>query len=222
MESGGNSLPKRDRDIKHRKGRKRERSNSSRRSLRRKHHNKRRDRSKEGHNSDNNNDSDAYHRKIRHRKRKRRESAQSTSRRERESKSRRMKKGGSSSDSDGKDSENHCSGIGVDVDKKESKLHPHQNSEENVTSEHKVIKNQVNSAKSKSLAPMTREEYEKQQSTVREIFDPESGRHRLIRGTGEIIERIVSRSVHERINKIATAQDGMSFSRNVNSAKHKK
>ena len=70
----------------------------------------------------------------------------------------------------------------------------------------------------RQMVPMTREEYEKQQNTVREVYDPESGRYRLIRGTGEIIERIVSRSDHERINKLATRGDGMSFARHVGNA----
>jgi len=68
------------------------------------------------------------------------------------------------------------------------------------------------------MVPMTREEYEQQQRTVREIYDPESGRYRLVKGTGEIIERIVSRSDHERINKIATKGDGISFTRHVRNA----
>eukprot|EP00979_Chaetoceros_neogracilis_P002324 scaffold405_cov241-Chaetoceros_neogracile.AAC.3 len=68
------------------------------------------------------------------------------------------------------------------------------------------------------MVPMTKEEYEMQQSTVREVYDPESGRYRLVKGTGEIIERIVSRSDHERINKIATKGDGMSFTRHIRDA----
>ena len=31
----------------------------------------------------------------------------------------------------------------------------------------------------RSLAPMTKEEYERQQSVVRRVFDPETGRNRL-------------------------------------------
>ena len=38
---------------------------------------------------------------------------------------------------------------------------------------------------------------------------------RLVRGTGEIIERIVSRNDHQRINQIATRNDGLSFSMNI-------
>ena len=65
------------------------------------------------------------------------------------------------------------------------------------------------------MAPKSREEYEAEQSRVREVYDPESGRYRLVRGSGEIIERIVSRQDHQRINQQATRGDGMSFSRGV-------
>lgn len=66
-----------------------------------------------------------------------------------------------------------------------------------------------------NMKPMSKEEYEKLQSTISEVFDPLSGRYRLVRGTGEIIERIVSRSDHERINQIATRGDGTSFSKSI-------
>jgi hypothetical protein len=65
---------------------------------------------------------------------------------------------------------------------------------------------------------MTREQYEAEQSKVREVYDPESGRMRLVRGSGEIIERIVSRQAHQQINQQATRGDGASFSRMINKA----
>jgi len=65
----------------------------------------------------------------------------------------------------------------------------------------------------KRMIPMSREQYEAQQSIVREVYDEETGRYRLIRGSGEVIERIVSRQHHNQINKIATKSDGASFSR---------
>lgn len=74
--------------------------------------------------------------------------------------------------------------------------------------------NQPQKVKS-NMKPMSKEEYEKLQSTISEVFDPLSGRYRLVRGTGEIIERIVSRSDHERINQIATRGDGTSFSKSI-------
>lgn len=65
------------------------------------------------------------------------------------------------------------------------------------------------------MAPMSREQYEKEQSVVREVYDEESGRWRLVRGSGEIIERMVSRDDHQRINHRATQGDGSSFSKHI-------
>lgn len=65
------------------------------------------------------------------------------------------------------------------------------------------------------MVPMSKAEYEKQQSQVRQVYDPESGRYRMVRGTGEIIESIVSRADHQRINQQATRGDGASFSRSA-------
>jgi Nuclear RNA-splicing-associated protein len=65
------------------------------------------------------------------------------------------------------------------------------------------------------MVPMSREEFEKEQSVVREVYDDESGRWRLVRGSGEIIERIVSRDDHLRINQRATRGDGSSFSKHI-------
>lgn len=73
-------------------------------------------------------------------------------------------------------------------------------------------------AASRSMAPMSREEYEAQRSVIREVFDPDTGRTRLVRGDGEILERIVSREDHARINRMATAGDGRSFSVGVSAA----
>ncbi|KAL7576433.1 hypothetical protein ACA910_018235 [Epithemia clementina (nom. ined.)] len=65
----------------------------------------------------------------------------------------------------------------------------------------------------RNMAPMTREQYESLQSQLREVYDPETGRMRLVRGTGEIVERIVSRSHHQAINRQATYGDGAFFHR---------
>ncbi|KAG6445024.1 hypothetical protein O3G_MSEX003678 [Manduca sexta] len=62
--------------------------------------------------------------------------------------------------------------------------------------------------KSKAMAPMTKEEWEKRQSVVRRVLDEETGRHRLIKGDGEVIEEIVSRERHRQINRQATQADG--------------
>eukprot|EP00300_Choanocystis_sp_HF-7_P032092 c42109_g1_i1.p1 GENE.c42109_g1_i1~~c42109_g1_i1.p1 ORF type:complete len:166 (+),score=34.25 c42109_g1_i1:49-546(+) len=56
----------------------------------------------------------------------------------------------------------------------------------------------------KKLGAMTPGEYAKQQKQYRQVFDEDTGRVRLVRGTGEIVERIVSREEQERIRKSAS------------------
>ncbi|MEQ2177366.1 hypothetical protein GOODEAATRI_002740 [Goodea atripinnis] len=51
--------------------------------------------------------------------------------------------------------------------------------------------------------PLTKEEYEARQSVIRRVVDPETGRTRLMRGEGEIIEEIVTRDRHKEINKVS-------------------
>lgn len=63
--------------------------------------------------------------------------------------------------------------------------------------------------------PLTKEEYEARQSIIRKVVDPETGRTRLVRGEGEIIEEIVSREKHKDINKQATKGDGNAFQRKL-------
>jgi Nuclear RNA-splicing-associated protein len=69
--------------------------------------------------------------------------------------------------------------------------------------------------KPRNMAPMSQHEYDALQSQVRQVYDPESGRYRMIRGTGEVIECIVSRSEHEAINRQATRGDGSSYARHI-------
>lgn len=63
--------------------------------------------------------------------------------------------------------------------------------------------------------PLTKEDYEARQSVIRRVLDPETGRTRLVRGEGEIIEEIVSRDRHKEINKQATSGDGNAFQRRL-------
>ena len=77
------------------------------------------------------------------------------------------------------------------------------------------IKDNEHVQKKQMMVPMTRQQYEQEQSQIRSVFDPESGRVRLVRGSGEIIESIVSRSQHTAINQTATRSDGQSYTRNV-------
>jgi len=65
--------------------------------------------------------------------------------------------------------------------------------------------------KSKLMAPMTKDEWDKRQSVVKRVYDESSGRHRLIKGDGEVIDEIVSRDRHKAINQQATKGDGDFF-----------
>jgi len=79
----------------------------------------------------------------------------------------------------------------------------------------------ISLSSSKIRAPMTKAEWEKQQSELRWIVDPETGRKRLIRGSGEIMEEIVSKERHRAINKDATAADGHYYqTQSLNMAKY--
>ena len=81
----------------------------------------------------------------------------------------------------------------------------------------KKIESADNPCSSKSFTPMTKEEYDKKQSVVRRVFDEDTGRMRLVKGDGEIIEEIVSAARQKEINKLATQGDGQSFQANLNS-----
>ena len=80
------------------------------------------------------------------------------------------------------------------------------------------LEQQQKAAKAKMMMPMSQEEHQARQSIVREVYDPETGRTRLVRGDGEIIERIVSRDEHAAINRQATRGDGASFIRGIHQA----
>ncbi|XP_075264723.1 ADP-ribosylation factor-like protein 6-interacting protein 4 [Convolutriloba macropyga] len=51
---------------------------------------------------------------------------------------------------------------------------------------------------------MTASEYAPEKERVREVYEPETGRVRLVKGDGEVVEKIVSREEQERIRKTAT------------------
>lgn len=63
----------------------------------------------------------------------------------------------------------------------------------------------------KAMAPQTKEDYDKIQSNIRRVVDPETGRTRLIKGEGEILEEIVTKDRHKAINRQATKADGEFF-----------
>lgn len=50
-------------------------------------------------------------------------------------------------------------------------------------------------------------------SVVRRVVDETTGRSRLIKGDGEVIEEIVSREQHKQINKQATKRDAEYFAK---------
>uniref|UniRef100_A0A8D2LLQ3 ADP-ribosylation factor-like protein 6-interacting protein 4 n=1 Tax=Varanus komodoensis TaxID=61221 RepID=A0A8D2LLQ3_VARKO len=62
-----------------------------------------------------------------------------------------------------------------------------------------------------AMKPMTKEEWDARQSVIRRVVDPETGRTRLIKGDGEVLEEIVTKERHKEINKQATRGDGLSF-----------
>lgn len=68
---------------------------------------------------------------------------------------------------------------------------------------------------SKSFKPMTKEEWDLRQSEVRRVYDPETGRNRLVKGDGEIIEEIVSKDRHKEINKQSTEGDGLWYAKKM-------
>ncbi len=58
---------------------------------------------------------------------------------------------------------------------------------------------------------MTYQEYMTEQNKVEFIYDSDTGRRRLVKGSGEILESIVSRDRQREINRQATIADGISF-----------
>lgn len=52
-----------------------------------------------------------------------------------------------------------------------------------------------------AMKPMTKEEWDARQSVIRKVVDPETGRTRLIKGDGEVLEEIVTKERHREINK---------------------
>lgn len=63
----------------------------------------------------------------------------------------------------------------------------------------------------KAYVPESKKEYDQRQSQIRRVVDPETGRTRLIKGDGEVLEEIVRKDKHKEINKQATKVDGEFF-----------
>lgn len=83
------------------------------------------------------------------------------------------------------------------------------------TEDHGPAMTDEQKARLSTKRPLTKEEYEAKQSVIRRVVDLETGRTRLIRGEGEIIEEIVSKERHKDINKQATKGDGNSFQKKL-------
>ncbi|XP_050964686.1 ADP-ribosylation factor-like protein 6-interacting protein 4 [Labeo rohita] len=81
--------------------------------------------------------------------------------------------------------------------------------------EHGPVMTDEQKARLCTKRPMTKEEYEARQSVIRRVLDPETGRTRLVRGDGEILEEIVSKDRHKEINKQATKGDGDVFQKRL-------
>ena len=52
--------------------------------------------------------------------------------------------------------------------------------------------------------PQSRADAEAAASTVRKVYEPETGRTRLVKGNGEIVEAIISREEQQRIRHRAS------------------
>ncbi|XP_037821998.1 ADP-ribosylation factor-like protein 6-interacting protein 4 [Lucilia sericata] len=97
-----------------------------------------------------------------------------------------------------------------------------QNELRAITTENRTVKDNdddfaipVELMNSKSHAPETPEEYQQRQNRIRREIDPVTGRSRLIKGDGEVLEEIVSKERHKTINKEATKGDGEFFQENT-------
>lgn len=89
----------------------------------------------------------------------------------------------------------------------------HQEAEASAPSQLKTTNQPTKPTSSKG--PMTQAQYQALYSQIREVIDPHTGRTRWQRGTGEIVERIVSREEHKNLNTSATRGDGASFGRDI-------
>lgn len=70
-------------------------------------------------------------------------------------------------------------------------------------------------SEAQAKGPMTQAQYLQLQTQIREVVDPATGRVRLVRGTGEIVERIVSKIEHQHLNALATRRDGDGYTKEV-------
>jgi Nuclear RNA-splicing-associated protein len=70
---------------------------------------------------------------------------------------------------------------------------------------------------------MTREQYERQQQTLHDTIErvvvcPDGRVLRLVRGTGEVVETLVTKSQQAAINRQATRGDAADFAQSIRAA----
>ncbi|KAK9505989.1 hypothetical protein O3M35_008008 [Rhynocoris fuscipes] len=73
------------------------------------------------------------------------------------------------------------------------------------------VPNNLEDVSIKRMAPETKEQWEERQKVIRKVYDEQTGRYRLIKGDGEVLEEIVSKDRHKEINRQATIGDGQYF-----------
>jgi len=131
----------------------------------------------------------------------------------------KKKKVSSSSDSDSDSSEEEAKKKKKKIkkDKKKKKKKPIEDCEAELRASIAEVEEERKRREEerKKKAPMTKEEWEKKQSVVRREFDEDTGRVRLIKGDGEVLEECVSRERQQEINWAATRADGASFQRDL-------
>ena len=201
----------RDKERKHKRQRKHE-SKDRRRRKRRRHYSSSSSscRTEDTSSSSESDDSSSYHRR---RDRKRKKQHRHKKRKKRSSSKRRRRERKDSSEE-----ERSVSSAAENEKSNEIKKLDSMHSQSKVPAEETPKEADPPKRSRAMMVPMSKAEYDKQQSQVRQVYDPESGRYRMVRGTGEIIESIVSRADHQRINQQATRGDGASFSRSTFSA----
>lgn len=87
--------------------------------------------------------------------------------------------------------------------------------ENNVKNDESGFEIPVELMNTKSHTPVTPKEHQKRQSEMRRVVDPSTGRVRLIRGESEVMEEIVSKERHAKINSLATQTDGLIFQKHT-------
>lgn len=103
-------------------------------------------------------------------------------------------------------------------EKKRKKKRDKRDKEEKERKKPKDTKSPPVNSDTKKMVPMTKEEWDKKQSVVRRVYDEDTGRNRLVKGDGEILEECVSKERQMQINKAATKQDGTSFQKDLKAA----